>query len=237
MNGFNQQPFPPAPQPPASIINPPPEQPSPPNRSWLKWIVLIILISLLSSTATYLVLQSQRQPPSPAEVSTKAGPSPTPTLDETTNWKTYTNTALNYSLIYPPTWKLELQQPIEGIRPQESLVNIKSPDYTLTTEGIETLSDGVQISVHTDKTTEISIDTQFEKDRLAVQIASNKTTTIVDGAKAIQYDFSYENTQATHTIFIKNGVAYSINFVYADVKAKNANFPVYLNILKSFKAP
>lgn len=100
MDNFNQQPYPPAPQPTTPIINPPPEQPPSPNRSWLKWVVLVVLVTLLSSGGTYFVLnQTKKQPPpTPAIVQT---PSPTPTPDPTANWKTYTDINEGFLFKYP----------------------------------------------------------------------------------------------------------------------------------------
>lgn len=81
-----------------------------PSRSWIKWVLFIIVAVLLSSTATYFVLQSQsqKQPSLPAEVSTKAGPTPSPDLyreptgsTATANWKTYTESNNMFSFKYP----------------------------------------------------------------------------------------------------------------------------------------
>lgn len=99
MDSLNQQQVPPQPQPPTPIINPPPEQSPTPNNSWLKWVVLTILVAFLSSAGTYLILNSKVEP-TPSV--TKTFPSPTP--DQTTNWKTYTNTAGQYSIKYSPNY-------------------------------------------------------------------------------------------------------------------------------------
>lgn len=110
MDNFNQQPYPPAPQTPTSII-PPPEQPPPSNRSWLKWVLVIIFVALLSSGGTYFILNqksTEQLTTTPTVVQT---PSPTPNPDlnrepngsaATANWKTYTNSELGFSFKYLP---------------------------------------------------------------------------------------------------------------------------------------
>ena len=52
--------------------------------------------------------------------------SPSPTLDETANWKTYTNTENHYILKYPTDWKLT-----EDTVQQISIVGPKKSDFIL----------------------------------------------------------------------------------------------------------
>ena len=75
-------------------------------------LLIVFLLILLGTGGTYLALNSKNKPtpvvsktnltPSPTEASAKVG---TP-IDETANWKTYTNKALGYSIKYPPNWNV-----------------------------------------------------------------------------------------------------------------------------------
>lgn len=101
MNGFNQ------PTPQMQPTNSPPQTPIHPveeNRNWLKWVLIVTGIAILSSTATYFVVQSQSKKQAPPPQVTQAIPTPTP--DPTANWKTYANKIYNYSLKYPDTLQI-----------------------------------------------------------------------------------------------------------------------------------
>lgn len=223
------------------VVNPPSHKPG--NLLIPTGVVIAILV--VGFGAYYLGTQRNQSITQPQQIISKptttpsvaqASPTSSPTSDS--NLKSYTHPTANYSFSYPSNWKLEFQQPVAGLENDLQLdLTIKSPDYALTTEGIEYLEKGVEVVIYRSKTNETSIDNKFETDRFAGQIASSKTSTTVNGQKAIQYDYSYESTQATDIIFIKNGVYYLVKLKYADMQAKNQNSPLYSNLLKSFKAP
>lgn len=149
------------------------------------------------------------------------------------NWRTYT-TSSEFTFKYPSDWT------ITPDTYKYDYVSLRSPDYSVNTDGIETLDKGVELMIYTETTPEASIDKKFEQDRFAGQIANSKTYTTVYGQRAIQYDYSYENTQATDTIFIKRlndsvGMHYLIKLRYADSNAKSKYWSTYLSILESFK--
>lgn len=101
-------PVPPAPVQPA--FQPEPiTSPNPPTKIWV-WIMGgILLLGVGIVTGILLGKQIYSQPsmaPSPLPIS-----QPTPTPDLTANWKTYTDSKLNYSFQYPPT-TCELQRSI-----------------------------------------------------------------------------------------------------------------------------
>lgn len=63
------------------------------------WVLVIIAVILLTSSAFYLFVQSQKQPIEPKTITVI--PSPTPTPDPTANWKTYINSEYKFSIKYP----------------------------------------------------------------------------------------------------------------------------------------
>lgn len=76
--------------------------------------ILIIFLVVISLVGGYLVykyvgfcgrscIDESKVFPNPASF-TKQSPQPTPTPDETTNWKTYTNKRYRYSIKYPASW-------------------------------------------------------------------------------------------------------------------------------------
>ncbi|MDO8460977.1 MAG: hypothetical protein Q7S38_00895 [bacterium] len=124
MDSYNQQPS----QPPASQGDAL-QALQPQSKNWVLIIVLVVITALIASAATYFVVSSQKQsqptPPLPSDsprgeagVSAKEGsPTPLPKINETANWKTYSNTTYGFSFKYPPgytvvaeTAKPELQK-------------------------------------------------------------------------------------------------------------------------------
>lgn len=146
--------------------------------------------------------------------------SPTPTLNPTEDWKTYTGKG--YSFKYPTTF-------------QDTGSLLKSPDHKVNTDGIETLISGIELNVFPRPTKETSIEKMYDADRFGGQIESTKTSTTVAEKDAIRYDYSYENTQATVTIFINNGVYYWVKLRWADEQAKLKYLPIYYQILSTFE--
>lgn len=200
----------------------------------------VFLIVVVGAGAYYLgITKSSTQPvtkdatptsslqPSPT-ISTISPTATQPSTDQTANWKMYTSSS-EFTFKYPSDWT------ITPDTYKYNYISLRSPDYSVNTEGIETLDKGVELMIYTETTTETSIDKKFEQDKFAGQIANSKTYTTVDGQRAIQYDYSYESTQATDTIFIKNGMHYLIKLRYADSNTKSKYWSTYLGILGSFK--
>lgn len=133
-----------------------------------------------------------------------------------------------YKLQYPASWKPSQKE----VAPFAAV--FESPDYY--NSGRDSAMKGTRILIHEENTNETDIDIKFSKDPLGPEIARNKIKTVVDGQKAIQYDYSYEGVNATNTIFIKNGISYLIKIEYANEAGKEAFWSIYNNLLTSFKA-
>lgn len=102
---------------------PPPVQPvpeSPNTHPWLKWVLIILIVTLLSSGATYFIVQSQSTKKSPEQISQVP---PTPIPDPTANWKTYTSQLGKYSIKYPP-----------NVVPEEEIIDGGDTPFILTTK-------------------------------------------------------------------------------------------------------
>ncbi len=95
-----------------------PQPPHPYGTPFLRVVALLLfafLIAVLSSLGTYYFLQYKgikdvsvdRPGPGPVFYTSPTPAQPvnvSPTVDPTTNWKTYTNPKWQFSLKYPPTW-------------------------------------------------------------------------------------------------------------------------------------
>ena len=141
---------------------------------------------------------------------------------------------VGYLLSYPPNWKGGLQEIPQGSKQDYQDFNIQSPDYKFSTEGYPTLEQGSEVFVRAEKTDKSSIDDIYNGD-LSAEIGKNKIYTTVDNQQAIQFDFSYEGVEATMTIFLKNGIHYTIKLIYVGEIGKQAMWNNYLKLLNSFK--
>ncbi len=100
---------------------------TPKQKSWLV-IGLAILVLLLLGTTGFLAYQNyqlkqqvlQKQPtPLPEVTKQPVIPSPTPTIDSTSNWETYTNTTAGFNIKHPSGWRKVETENWTGFGPQE----------------------------------------------------------------------------------------------------------------------
>lgn len=99
----------PQPQVPVSPI----EQPIPKKSFPLKWLIIIALLAGIVLTGTYLIFKSQSAKQTPPQSTQPSLPStPTPTPDETANWKTYTSgqNIDGISINYPRGWQVNYKK-------------------------------------------------------------------------------------------------------------------------------
>lgn len=105
----------------------------PVRQAGLAPIVIVVLIATLA-VGGYLIYKLPRNVVVPQAPQTTSAPSPTPSpspaptgIDETTNWKTYTNTGYRFSLRYPQDYNFDEQYVEVGILKWSA--SISSPKY------------------------------------------------------------------------------------------------------------
>ncbi len=145
--------------------------------------------------------------------------------------KSYTDEELDFSFLYPSTWKLKYE-PYELEDKLNWYVKIQSPDF-VAREGMGYLSSGTEIMVIVSKTQEKSIDEWYAHFNPAGN-PYNKSTIIVAGEKAYQADNAYEGPERRATNFIKNGIFFTIVLTNSDDQTKQQNLPIYEGVLSSF---
>lgn len=86
--------------------------PESPKQNYLKLLVIVLVLALLGmgGLVVYLLRKASTSPV-PVQYTQVLQPSPTTVVDETTNWKTYTNSAVGYTIKYPSDWTVILKTP------------------------------------------------------------------------------------------------------------------------------
>lgn len=70
-------------------------------------LIGILVIMVVASGAFYLGRSTARQPQSKSSfVTSSSQQTPSPIVDETANWKTYTNTKIGFKIKYPPRYPI-----------------------------------------------------------------------------------------------------------------------------------
>lgn len=93
----------------------------------LIWIIVGVLVIAVAGGAYYLGRSTTPKPSATPNVISQT-PQPTPTsspVDETANWKTYTNDRFGYSIKYPNIWKVYPEHFTDGI----SIFGLQDPKY------------------------------------------------------------------------------------------------------------
>lgn len=100
--------------------------------------LLIGMLVIVALGGAFYLGRSTISKPSPVPVATSQTTlSPTPTQDasrepnsstETANWKTYTNTKLNFSVKYPETWVFKESPEGSDFAPSENLLSISQSE-------------------------------------------------------------------------------------------------------------
>jgi hypothetical protein len=163
-----------------------------------------------------------------------------PTLDKNTPNSSTDNTKSDscsnnicqyndFTFEYPSNWK------IQDNYSNYQNIYVYSPDYKQSTDGIIILEDGAAISFVVKDTDYTDLETYFSSDPLLSKIAQNKIDTTVDSQKSIQYDFSYEATTATDTVFINDGKLYILRMSYYDNTGKLNHWNEYKKFVDSFQ--
>lgn len=192
--------------------------------------VIAVLASVTYVATTTLKIQDLKN----VDMNDKSAisPSPQPSSSPIAQNTQFQHPVLGYLFTYPARWKISTNK---TSRPGSyDYVTIKSPDYKLS-EGYPFLESGYSIAIRASDTSEVSVQALFNNDSLATSLAKNEHRLKVDGVDAIQFDYSYEGTIATVTMFVKDGVYYQIVYRYSDEALKNTDVKVYEEVLSSFK--
>jgi len=197
-----------------------------------KYIVFFVGIALFGVLVWYVRENELYLPKAPKEAALPT-PEPHPNPEVTTDLNTFIHPVLNYQISYPKAWNVT---PVNEKYQDYDSFMIRTSDYSLSDPeiGYQYIEKGGEIIVGAKDTTEDTIQTLFDQDTLGKSIAQNLTTTKVAGENAIQYDFSYEGVAATYTIFIHQGIYYTVKLSYLDQAAKTDLWNEYQIVLNSF---
>lgn len=103
----------------------------------LIWIIVGAMIIAAAGGAYFLGRSTSPKPPTtPTVVSQTPQPTPTPSADETANWKTLTSEELGFSIKYPNTWSIKPvpQSPTDPNPPREGIYMVTDQASTLAPE-------------------------------------------------------------------------------------------------------
>ena len=142
----------------------------------------------------------------------------------------FTHPELKYSVVYPITWtggEIAANNYGKAI----SDFTIFSPSYQLDEFGRD-LAQGSVIYIFARATTDTSIDTYHS---VGLEVGTNIKYFTFSSSKAVQYDYSYEGWMATDTVFVKNGILYTIKLRYSTTAEKQKQWATYQQLLQSFK--
>lgn len=199
------------------------------NQNGFSALEIILAATIVGgiSVAGYFAYQNKTNYSATSKTTTNQ----TPTSD---NRAKFTHPTAGYSLRYPADWKGGLVTVPGGVEGNFNDFRIESPDHKVATQ-YPVLEQGGEMTVSAYKTTAANIADAYKSDQLAAKIDRNKVSTKVDGQEAIQADYSYEQINATKTVFVKDGVFYQVSVRYVDEKGKQALAAEYAKLLASFK--
>ncbi len=190
-------------------------------------LLLLLTGLILGGGLVYFLVTNQTKQPIysstsniPQPLSTQSSPISSP-ADETANWKTYTNTTLGFTFMYPSNWK-------ESALPTSS---IQSPDTKI--DNVHSLTTGTRVLIETysyGKTIESNVNALFSD-----CAQKNLLETFMIGPHSAK-EYSYfcpgspENSLAV--IIQGNDNVFVIRF---ETIPQNTNKQVFDQILSTFK--
>lgn len=215
----------------------------------MKRILLFLPLLLLFITGTvmgYYVYhtqlannrdQSHTDIPSEVMASPTLAPTAKPATPSAENiWTIYNYPEAGYSIEYGNDWLVQTQNASQSATQDYATFEVQSPDYMMDPESIyPILKTGVSISVFTKENQASSSAQEIFDNSLAAEISTNETELTVAGVDAIQYDYSYEGTLATHTILVNQGKEYTIKYRYPNEEVRMMYQKSYQQALRSFR--
>jgi|SRR3989344_132942 len=225
--------------------SPQPVSPPPFPKSFLSnkiILLIVILLMLLGIGGTYLALNSKSKPqpvvskptptsaptPLPTEASAKAG-----TPDPTANWKTYTNAAYKYSVRYPATMTLSVNNADNSV-----LFKTQSGDgVNINVSDLRTIP-----SLRQDINTLLSspIGYEVKEGKTIIRTVKKLNQFDLGGEQAIKVSITEKDdvvtVYATAVFLIKDNFSYSINTVpTTDASRKEELLKTLDQILSTFR--
>lgn len=160
---------------------------------------------------------------------TSVTPSAMPTTQQVPakGYALYTNSIAHYKVEYPNNWSGGTS------KTNRNDFSINSPDYKMNS-GYPYLETGASLAIYATSSRATDLKQYINNDPLLKQIAKNVIETTLAGLPAIQFDFSYEGTNATMTIAIDGNITYNVRFNYADSQTKAKYLPLYQHMLDTF---
>jgi len=220
-------------QKPPSTANPPVENPvqpppfitPPTSKSFLSnkiLLLIVIIIILIAVGGKYLALNSKPKPePVVSKVTPTSGPTPLPSItsvkessptaspiDETANWKTYTSQEGKYSIRYPDSVKIYVNEKfsVDGVK-------IPVVDTTMfVSDELPQLKTNYQMSINHKITGSVSLKDFIDKNSPCQEIQSSKGKTfILDGRQASIFENVPCGPYGMTVIYaLNNGIGYII---------------------------
>ena len=201
--------------------------------------LVLLAVGLIIGVAGAVSFSQLKPKPSPISQSqtTQTSPAPTPApTDETTNWKTYTNTQYRWTIKYPPEMKFEENPP--GGNPPGIYLFLFGPTQVDGTE----LYDGISLSILSDflgnKTLKQVLDEDINKvTQYAVLQEEPKSISLGKAAEGYQYRLYFERGgQVTTTHFLSGKNGQFVHIVDGNIDPTNKGFAnIADQILSTFK--
>lgn len=214
-------------------------------------ILLILALAIASGIGLYGYANKERGTPPAAPAVTEEAPisiplssppsfpiaSPTPIR---TDNGTYTHPQLKYTVTIPKGWTAERPDfPTPDTLYAYTSLDLNSPDYHRSDEdpafeGIDYIAQGAQIYISARHSRFPTIEETFQDDEY-MRDRPNRKDLIVAGDEAIQVDYGFENIEAVVTLFLHEGVQYTILYSYTLGDDRNQYIDVYRDVLDSLR--
>lgn len=182
------------PQPQVPIVSV--EQPIPQKRFPIKWFIIIILLAMIVLAGIFLIFKSQsvkQTPPSQVTQSSPVTPAPTPSpADQTSNWKTYTNSGIGFSVKYPSQTKITEggKYSVDGVfvkNPNSTSFNVKITDQESKESGFGNIQFSISVEKNKNSKTLDSLRQEFNGQSSDEDIQGNKIQSfLLDGKPAMR---------------------------------------------------
>jgi len=208
---------------------------TPPVIIVLAIITFGVAISIYANSILFNTKKEPTQPqnqtsPSPAAVAK----SPQPPLDETANWKTYTNAKMGIAIKYSPDFSLEEAQPITEVLG----TNFYTPDHSVYSHSIGggVLSNGGFINLGVKDTTTDSLETEFQN-FIGVAKLESKSNSQLAGMPAIRgtYMAAEGASNQTEVLFTLKGKKRFVFTVWAVEEDRQPLIKTFETMLSTFK--